>query len=149
MADEQFPRPISNRQELDAFLKQADQYPAQVDHNGMLAFALDATASRQYTWDRACQLQSEMFLQTGSIGQLQIQLCYYRGFGEFHVSRWMTDTTELLQQMNSVCCAGGKTQIARLLKHLQLEHGRNRIQAAIFIGDAMEEDSSELCQLAG
>ena len=51
---------------------------------GRLIFALDATASRQPTWDQACQLQGEMFVETAAIGGLNIQLVWYRGFGEFY-----------------------------------------------------------------
>ncbi|MBL4759188.1 MAG: VWA domain-containing protein, partial [Rhizobiales bacterium] len=49
---------------------------------GRLVFALDATMSRQPTWDTACQLQAEMFAETGRIGGLDVQLVYFRGFGE-------------------------------------------------------------------
>src|SRR5262245_23084506 len=42
---------------------------------GRLIFALDATASRQPTWDTACTLQGEMFCE---IGGLDLQLVYYR-----------------------------------------------------------------------
>jgi hypothetical protein len=45
-------------------------------------FALDATASRQPIWDTACQLQAEMFRETGAIGGLSVQLVYYRGLTE-------------------------------------------------------------------
>ena len=36
--------------------------------SGRLVFALDATMSRQPTWDMACQLQADMFREAGSIG---------------------------------------------------------------------------------
>ena len=45
-----------------------------------LIFAMDATASREPTWDRACQVQGQMFLETAALGGLEVQLVYYRGF---------------------------------------------------------------------
>jgi hypothetical protein len=45
----------------------------------LLIFAIDATASRQDTWARACQLQAEMFREASVIGHLDMQLVYYRG----------------------------------------------------------------------
>ena len=36
-----------------------------------LIFALDATMSRQPTWDTACQLQGQMFSTAGKLGTLQ------------------------------------------------------------------------------
>src|SRR3546814_9870581 len=35
---------------------------------GRLIFAMDATASREPTWDRACRLQGEMFKETAALG---------------------------------------------------------------------------------
>jgi hypothetical protein len=61
---------------LDAFL---DQLATQLPSSGRLVFALDATASRQPTWDTACTLQSVMFAEAAASGNLEIQLVYYRG----------------------------------------------------------------------
>ena len=41
---------------------------------GRLLFALDATMSRQPTWDMACQLQAEMFEAVAKTGGLDVQL---------------------------------------------------------------------------
>ena len=46
---------------------------------GRLIFALDATASREPTWDMAAQLQAAMFEEAAKIGGLDVQLVYYRG----------------------------------------------------------------------
>ena len=52
----------SSGSEIDAFLKQARQLaPAHEAARGRMIFALDATMSRQATWDIACALQGEMF----------------------------------------------------------------------------------------
>ena len=56
---------------------------------GRLIFALDATMSRQPTWDTACALQADMFREAATIGGLDIQLVYFRGLGECRASGWV------------------------------------------------------------
>lgn len=142
-------RQTSSRQEIDQFLHQVAKVPPNTGSGGRLVFALDATASREPTWDQACQLQSEMFEQTRHLGGLSVQLCYYRGYREFFASEWLGDTDRLLRQMNGVGCLGGHTQIGRLLQHVRDETRRQPVQALVFIGDCMEENVDDLCQLAG
>lgn len=112
-------------------------------------FAIDATASRQPTWDSACHHQQAMFLATAKLTTLAVQLCYYRGFHQFKASRWLTDSQALAQLMGRVRCEGGHTQIARLLRHAISEHGKMPVRAVVFIGDAVEESPDTLCELAG
>jgi hypothetical protein len=116
---------------------------------GRLIFALDATASRQPTWDRACQLQGEMFTETAGLGGLSIQLVWYRGFGKFDAGPWVNQASDLLQRMGRVYCEGGLTQIGRILNHAINETRKHRINALVFIGDCVEEDVDQLCHLAG
>jgi hypothetical protein len=114
-----------------------------------LLFGIDATASRQPTWDSACHLQHTMFQATRDIATLAIQLAYYRGLNEFHYTRWLTDTQALAQQMSAVSCLGGHTQIARLLRHALAQHRDQPVRALVFIGDALEESAATLRDLAG
>jgi hypothetical protein len=116
---------------------------------GRLIFAMDATASRAPTWDHACHIQSEMFAETAALGGLEIQLCYYRGFREFEASGWLTDTASLQRQMAAVRCLGGHTQIGRVLEHATAMAKRQRTDALVFVGDCMEEEIDDLCELAG
>ncbi len=51
--------------------------------------------------------------------------------------------------MRSVFCVGGETQIERVLSHAIRETGRRRVNALVFVGDAMEEKVDRLCRLAG
>src|ERR1700760_3252301 len=106
---------------------------------GRLIFALDATASRGPTWDRACRIQGEMFEATAGLGGLEIQLVFYRGFTECKASRWMTTAADLHRAMTGVSCVGGPTQIERVLAHAAVEARAKRVNALVFIGDAMEE----------
>lgn len=137
--------------EVDAFLaKVASLPPAKTtDDRGRLIFAMDATASREPTWDRACHLQGEMFEETAALGGLDVQLAYYRGFREFHASPWHGDANSLLAQMTSVRCAGGTTQIERLLDHATAEARDAKVDAMVFVGDCFEEDVDRVCNKAG
>lgn len=140
----------SSATEIDAFLSKvaATAVPRPSGRKGRLIFALDATASRKPTWDRACHIQGEMFAQTTALGGLDIQLCYYRGYEEFNASAWWSDTNSLLTSMTGVYCLGGRTQIQKVLDHSLQETMENKVDALVFIGDCMEEDSDKLCDLA-
>ena len=143
------PAQRSSPQDIALFLKKSSAISEFVQQQPRLLFAVDATASRQPTWDRARQLQQEMFQASGMAATLAVQLCYYRGFAEFRASRWLTDSAQLAQLMGRVRCEGGHTQIARLLRHAQAEHRKLPVRAVVFIGDAMEESPDSLCDLAG
>src|SRR5262245_29094010 len=105
---------------------------------GRLVVALDATASRQPTWDMACQLQSEMFAEAGKVGGLEIQLVWFGG-DECKSSAWTPDASELARTMRRIACEAGPTQIGKVLAHVRAEHQREKVAAAVFIGDACEE----------
>ncbi len=142
----------ASRSDVEAFLDTIQRSPSAVAASGepgRLLFALDATASRQPTWDRAAHIQAEMFQATSDIGGLAIQLCFYRGFGEFKVSPWLSDANRLVRMMTSVTCLAGRTQIAKVLSHAANETRRKRIGALVFVGDSMEEDVDTLGNLAG
>jgi hypothetical protein len=143
--------PASKQAEVEAFLRQVAAMPAvqPASGRGRLIFALDATASREHTWDHACRLQGEMFEATASLGGLDVQLVFYRGFGECKASRWLSRTQDLHAAMRKVSCVGGETQIARVLKHAIDEAKAGRVNALVFVGDAMEEPLDGLLRLAG
>jgi hypothetical protein len=146
------PKPPSRRSssgEIEQFLQKSKAITRVVERQPRLIFAIDATASRQPTWDTACQLQGEMFNATANIATLAVQLCYYRGFNEFFASRWLSDSKRLGHLMGSVFCEGGHTQIARLLRHALAEQRRRPVRALVFIGDALEENPDTVCDLAG
>jgi hypothetical protein len=90
-----------------------------------------------------------MFEAAGGIGGLETQLVYYRGFSECKASRWLSTPAALHQVMNKVSCAGGETQIERVLDHAINETGKAKVSALVFVGDAMEEKADRLCHLAG
>jgi hypothetical protein len=130
---------------VDRFLAAASDVPAPAPRvTQRLVFALDATASRRPTWDLACALHRELFDAAASHGNLAIQLCFYRGYDEFVATRWSTTPTELLDEMQSVHCKGGRTQLLRVLDHALRESMRHSVRALVFIGDAFEEDLRQL-----
>ncbi len=137
--------------EVDAFLRDLQRAPKPPPSGGRgrLIFALDATASREPSWDRACRIQGEMFEATAALGGLDVKLVYYRGFNECKASRWMSNAADLHRVMRAVSCLGGETQIERVLAHALAETKRQRVNALVFVGDAMEEEVDRLCQLAG
>ena len=145
-------KPPSRRassQDVTQFLQKSRAVSEFVERQPRLLFAVDATASRQPTWDRATLLQQEMFHVSSKLTTLSVQLCYFRGFNEFRASRWLTDSAALTQLMGKVRCEGGHTQIIRLLRHAQKEHRKTAMKALVFIGDAVEEAPDSLCDLAG
>jgi hypothetical protein len=83
------------------------------------------------------------------LGGLEVQLVYYRGYGECRASKWAANAADLLRLMSSVRCLGGATQIAKVLTHTIKENKRRTVNALVFVGDAMEEDIDDLCHKAG
>jgi hypothetical protein len=140
---------VAKRSDVSQFLEKVARTPVKKEGSGRLLFAMDATASREPTWDKACHLQAQMFEATANIGDLSVQLCYYRGFNDFRASQWCDSATSLLEQMTAVKCLGGYTQIKRVLEHAETENKTNRLRAVVFVGDAIEEDADQLCHLAG
>jgi hypothetical protein len=141
----------SSRADLDAFLSQVNALgPAvKAGGRGRLVFALDATMSRQPTWDQACVLQADMFREAAAGGGLDIQLVYYRGLAECRASPWVAEPQRLGELMSRIDCRGGQTQIAKILAHARRESDKAKIGALVFVGDAMEESLDALCAGAG
>ena len=146
-----FPAPSSSRSEIDAFLERVRSLgPASAaGQRGRLIFALDATMSRQPTWDTACALQADMFREAASAGGLDIQLVYFRGLNECRASGWVAGSDKLAQLMSHINCRGGHTQIGKVLSHARQENAKQPVQALVFVGDAMEEAIDDLCSAAG
>ncbi|HKH00858.1 MAG TPA: VWA domain-containing protein [Bradyrhizobium sp.] len=145
------PTQPSARPEIEAFLQRVRTLaPATASGmRGRLIFSLDATMSRQPTWDSACSLQADMFRETAAIGGLDVQLVYFRGLAECRASRWVSDAGKLAELMTRIDCRGGHTQIRKVLSHTENETQRQRVQALVYVGDAMEEAIDDLCAAAG
>jgi hypothetical protein len=142
------PVPVPPRSAVSAFLQRAAAVPAlrAAPSPARLIFAVDATASRQPTWDRACAVQAEMF--AGAAGRLAVSLAFYRGHGEFHATPFLADTRALAAEMTGIACRGGHTQILRLLRHAESEATGARLHALVLIGDALEEEPGPILAAA-
>jgi hypothetical protein len=140
--------PVSSKNDVQNFLSKLATLKKS-SGDARLIFSLDATASRQNAWDVATKLQTEMFLSTQELGGLNVQLCYFRGFGDFYSSSWQSNADELLRTMSGIRCEAGATQIERVLRHGIQENERKKIKCIVYIGDAMEENLDILAQLAG
>ena len=143
------PSAKSPKSDIDAFLEQARTLAPAGDGRGRLIFALDATMSRQPTWDKACKLQAEMFAEAARVGSLEIQLVYYRGFNECRASRWVADGRALGELMTGIEVRGGHTQIGKVLSHARKETAKRKVGVLVFVGDALEEPIDRLAAIAG
>src|SRR3954453_12425356 len=140
----------SASEDIAAFVAKARAMsPHAPQARGRLIFALDATMSRQPTWDMACALQADMFREAAAIGTLDIRLVYYRGFNECRATGWISDSAELARLMGKIDCRGGQTQIGKILAEARRNAKAEGIRALVFVGDAMEENVDDLCAKAG
>ncbi|MTI44190.1 hypothetical protein JM93_04138 [Roseibium hamelinense] len=140
---------VSSENDISAFLQQAAAMPGPAQGGGKLIFALDATMSRQPTWDQACHIQAEMFNEAGKISGLSIKLVYFRGFSECRASKWFSNPAELSKAMSRIDCRGGRTQIRKVLTAAINASRDEKVSAVVYVGDCMEEDVDELCHRAG
>ena len=111
---------------------------------GRLIFGIDATASRQDAWDLATSLTASMFETAAAVGGLDVQVIAYGGHDEFRKSPWHSDVVQLIDWMQAIRCKAGATQIERVLRHIRSENERERIAAAVFVGNAVEEEPRKL-----
>ena len=123
--------------------------PVGSEDRGRLVFAMDATMSRQPTWDMALTEQAQMFEAVRDVGGLDVQLIYFRGAGECRASKWVSQPDALKRLMTTVSCQGGITQIGKVLNHVRKEADQNKINAVVYVGDAMEENIDMVCAHAG
>ena len=89
------------------------------------------------------------FVETATLGGLDVQLVYYRGFGECRASRWVNNPSDLVRLMTGVFCLAGQTKIGRVLRHAVKETEKKRVAALVFVGDCFEENLDEVGQIAG
>lgn len=140
----------STADDIAAFVAKARALsPHSAGAKGRLIFALDATMSRQPTWDMACTLQADMFREAAALGSLDIRLLYYRGHSECRATGWISDSAKLARLMSRIDCRGGNTQIGKVLSEARREAAASGVRAVVFVGDAMEENVDHLCATAG
>jgi hypothetical protein len=142
--------PRGAKDDVSAFVEAARRTPAPTQGTrGRLIFALDATMSRQPTWDLAQALQGKMFQVAAGLGGLDVQLVYFRGLNECRASNFVSGGQGLAELMGRIQVRGGETQIRKVLVHARDEAKRAKVGALVFVGDAMEENVDRLAKLAG
>ena len=146
---QKLPPVVSTDGDVDAFLEAVRTTPPVTRGRGRLLFALDATMSRESTWDQAAAVQADLFREAGRVGGLSVQLMWFRGVGEFQVSPWTVEPANLVREMTAVQCRAGLTQIDRALSHAAAEHERTPVAAMVYAGDACEEPADPLVARAG
>ncbi|HEY4943299.1 MAG TPA: hypothetical protein VII56_17855 [Rhizomicrobium sp.] len=149
MTKDNLPAKSSTTRDIDAFLGRAAKLPTLAQAKGRLIFAIDATMSRQPTWTKATEIQSDMFDVAQSIGGLAVQLVYFRGHGEFRASDWTASASVLGNRMRDVTCRSGFTQLCRVLDHARAEASQTKVGALVYVGDAFEEDADAAAAEAG
>jgi hypothetical protein len=142
-------KPSSDAEVADFIARIKSHTPTSSTRRGRLIFAMDATMSREPTWDMALGLQAEMFAAVREVGGLDVQLVYFRGAGECRASKWVSDPDALARLMTMVQCRGGHTQIEKVLGHARQEAEKGTVSAMVFVGDAMEEAVDDVCAKAG
>lgn len=149
--DDNLPSKPSGIAAVGAFLDDMKKVPVPFKDGagGRLVFAMDATASREPTWDMASRIQGEMFEATRDIGGLAVQLAFFRGFDEFKVSGWLTDANDIHRLMSSVFCLAGQTQVDKVLKHARNQATKAGVRAVVYVGDCFEEDVDQVGRTAG
>jgi hypothetical protein len=129
---------VPSRTHLDSFFAKVDPI------RGRLIFAIDATASRQPTWDAAAKLTAQLFDAAAAIGGLDVQLVYYQGIDKCVASRWLSDARSLTDIMTNLTCRGGETQIGKVLAHARKESESKQVAALVLISDACEENPADV-----
>jgi hypothetical protein len=130
-------------------LHKSKQQAAQFNGPPRLIFAIDATASRQPTWDKACVLQAEIFnAATAAASGVEVQLIYFRGLDECRASQWFSSSRDLNYAMTRIACVSGITQIGRMLTHARKEADQGNVKGVIYIGDTFEEHVEDMLATA-
>src|SRR5580693_4396960 len=134
----------STTDEIAAFVAKAHAMsPHAAGAKGRLVFALDATMSRQPTWDMACALQADMFREAASLGSLDIRLVYYRGLNECRATGWISDSAELARLMGKIDCRGGNTQIGKVLSEARREAVGSGVRGMLKVPVFMFQEGSD------
>jgi hypothetical protein len=125
---------------INSLMKKAGAVAKANAPRARIVFALDATASREPTWQMAKQLQAQMLQEAARIGTLDVSLAFFRGLDDTNFSEFTSSADHLVDLMNQIRCEMGTTQIGTILHHSLKLHNESPIAAIVFIGDTYEEN---------
>lgn len=113
---------------------------------GYLAYVIDATASRQRTWNTAQEIQKDMFLEIARVGNLWARVVAFRGGNdgarEILDIGWKNKATDIVQQMSGLSCRAGETNIRGAIEKIIAGKQDFVPSNIVMIGDCCEEVES-------
>ncbi len=107
-----------------------------------IALHIDATGSRDKTWDVATGQQVQIIRDLNTLGSFEIGIFVHSG-EEASFLGWFTDGTKAEHAMREISCLGGGTKYEKTFGLHSREYRKQKIHAAIMIGDAFEEPNKE------
>lgn len=105
-----------------------------------IGFIIDATGSRQHSWDWATGIQEKMFRDVEQEQNPEIRLVHFGG-DQLQDRGWHKSSGSLIEVMRHVDCQQGKTQYTPALDIYGKDNKKPR--ALVLIGDAFEGDVLE------
>lgn len=108
-----------------------------------LVFSMDATASREGSWNIAKEITGAMFEAVPD--ELDVALVYHGGGRLQEMTPFSSNAKTFLDKVHSVRCRAGRTALnAILAKAVEV----SRLKALIYVGDCFEESPQEAMDLA-
>lgn len=108
-----------------------------------LLFGMDATASREHSWDVAKRITAAMFEAVP--GELEVALAYHGGGCLKELTPFSADAKAFLDKVHTVRCQAGGTAVNEVLEAAITVP---RLKALVYVGDCFEEDVTEAASLA-
>jgi len=107
-----------------------------------IGFLIDATGSREQTWELAQTIQAKMFQAVSGLKAVSLRLVYF-GNNRLTALGWDNNPNSVAKHMAAVRCRTGLTQIIEGLQSFIDERPDGKAAAIILIGDCFEESSSQ------
>ncbi|MCD8566387.1 MAG: VWA domain-containing protein [Alphaproteobacteria bacterium] len=132
-----------NQRVLAALEKAQTRVGTGATYNGRVGFIIDATGSRESTWNEAQKIQTDMFSSVAGKGGLKLKLTHFGG-STLSVHEWMDDPNAVASKMKEVSCMLGLTQIIKALEAFLVDNPKEAASSIILVGDSFEENIEEL-----
>ncbi len=116
-------------------------------HSARIGFLIDATGSREHTWEQAQTIQARLFRTASGLKAIKLRLVYFGG-NKLTALSWKKNARSVARHMAAVRCKAGLTQILEGLQKFANETPEDRAAAIILVGDCFEEDSAQAEHIA-
>jgi hypothetical protein len=114
---------------------------------GCLGMVIDATASRDASWNAAKKIQRQLFARVSGDNRMVLRLVVMRG-GGFKDYGWHTDGEKLGSLIDRMQTDSGNTRIVDSLRAFIREPGGHKPAALILVGDCCEEKNADVLNAA-